>query len=103
MSTCKNLLLDAGCNPSVNDRHATYCPRAFELANHFSEWAGFECNYELLPTRTTRREFVRAYLQALSETAHQLRAAESAPVREDEVDDLMARVDAFRGLPGFYW
>ncbi|KAK1758190.1 kinase-like domain-containing protein [Echria macrotheca] len=85
----------------IDYEHATYCPPAFELANHFAEWAGFECNYDLLPTRSTRREFIRAYLQA--SIAFASVGSHSREVTDGEVDELMSQVDAFRGFPGFYW
>lgn len=94
-------------------RHATYCPAAFELANHFSEWAGFECDYDLLPAKATRRDFIREYLQAHSKLKRgehlQGSSDESAmpperhQVAEAEVNELMDEVDSFRGFPGFYW
>ncbi|KAF5005858.1 hypothetical protein FDECE_7716 [Fusarium decemcellulare] len=95
---------------------------AFELANHFAEWAGFDCDYSLLPTTSTRRDFVREYLRALSDISRQQqndnddgtstsssgaddvpRSADLPPVTEAEVDSLMDQVDAYRGFPGFYW
>ncbi|CAG8971144.1 hypothetical protein HYALB_00010119 [Hymenoscyphus albidus] len=38
----------------IDYEHSTFAPPAFELANHFSEWAGFACNYESLPSRDPR-------------------------------------------------
>ncbi|KAK0740108.1 kinase-like domain-containing protein [Schizothecium vesticola] len=81
----------------IDYEHATYCPQAFELANHFAEWAGFECDYTKLPTRAARRGFVRVYLEAYSEFAA------GATVTDCEIDEIMDQVDAFRGFPGFYW
>ncbi|KAK4450916.1 kinase-like domain-containing protein [Podospora aff. communis PSN243] len=72
----------------IDYEHVTYCPRAFELANHFSEWAGFECDYSRVPTRTTRRGFIRAYLEAYPSLLPGL---------------WLRTVDTFRGIPGFYW
>ncbi|SPO06775.1 related to ethanolamine kinase [Cephalotrichum gorgonifer] len=91
----------------IDYEHATYCPRAFELANHFAEWAGFECDYNLLPTRATRRGFIREYLQAHADLQSESNGPSELPdqpqVTEAEVDELMYQVDAFRGFPGFYW
>jgi len=85
----------------VGCRYATPCERAFDIANHFSEWGGFECDYNLLPTRSVRRDFIRAYLQSFH--AHNRGGRSSAKNLEEEVEALMAEVDAFRGFPGFYW
>ncbi|MBE3049878.1 hypothetical protein IMZ48_46750 [Candidatus Bathyarchaeota archaeon] len=74
------------------------------MANHFAEWAGFDCDYSLLPTTTTRRGFVREYLEA-HKTPGMNGASElnGQLATEAEVDELMRQVDAFRGFPGFYW
>lgn len=84
-------------------RHATYCPRAFELANHFAEWTGFECDYSLLPTRLTRRDFIHEYLAEIARLQQDGDHADIPSVSEAQVDHLMAQVDSFRGFPGFYW
>lgn len=85
----------------IDYEYGTPCERAFDIANHFSEWGGFECDYNLLPTRSVRREFIQAYLESFH--AHNRGGRSSAKVPEEEVEALAAEVDAFRGLPGFYW
>lgn len=80
-------------------RYSTPCERAFDIANHFAEWGGFDCDFNLLPTRSTRREFITAYLESF----HQHRNCFRSATKEAEVDSLMAEVDLFRGVPGFYW
>ncbi|KAI5458301.1 kinase-like domain-containing protein [Mariannaea sp. PMI_226] len=115
---CGNIIMQS---LSVNDRpekaasvkfidyeHSTYCPPAFELANHFAEWAGFDCNYNLLPTTSTRVEFIREYLQAHRDITKERHGTDgptppSSRVTQAEVDQVMADVDSFRGFPGFYW
>ena len=37
-------------------------PRGFDLANFFCEFAGFECDYSLLPDKATREVFYEIYL-----------------------------------------
>ncbi|KAL8695825.1 MAG: hypothetical protein Q9224_003131 [Gallowayella concinna] len=46
----------------IDYEYATPAPAAFDIANHFAEWGGFECNYEALPTRSLRRAFIEEYL-----------------------------------------
>ncbi|RGP80272.1 ethanolamine kinase 1 [Fusarium longipes] len=55
----------------IDYEHATYCPRAFELANHFAEWTGFQCNYDKLPSTSVRRAFIREYLETHAELRRQ--------------------------------
>ncbi|KAH8742149.1 choline/ethanolamine kinase family protein [Cryptosporidium ryanae] len=40
--------------------------RAFDLGNHFCEWAGFSCEWQHLPTDDQLREFVFEYIRNLS-------------------------------------
>ncbi|KAL8924071.1 MAG: hypothetical protein Q9208_004208 [Pyrenodesmia sp. 3 TL-2023] len=83
----------------IDYEYATPAPAAFDLVNHFSEWGGFECDYNVLPTRSVRRAFIDEYLD--SYTSH-------APLpldvdRQTYVEKLFKEVDAYRGVPGLYW
>ncbi|OTB09388.1 hypothetical protein M426DRAFT_6662 [Hypoxylon sp. CI-4A] len=115
---CGNIIVQTVSNSPIHGNvavrfidyeHSTYCSRAFELANHFSEWAGFECEYSKMPTTRIRREFIREYLRACHEITNnpdqvnQISEASRAGSLEAEVSSLMAEVDRYRGFPGFYW
>lgn len=81
----------------IDYEYATPSPAAFDLANHFAEWGGFDCDFSVLPTKAQRSEFIRDYIQAYFGNSS----------NEDEhskaAEDLFAEVDLYRGLPGFYW
>lgn len=95
-------------NPSSNDpivsfidyEYATPAPAAFDIANHFAEWGGFDCDYSALPNRSQRREFLSHYLRSYRSHAP---APEKSPSFEKELNQLFDQVDLFRGIPGFYW
>ncbi|KAI0478739.1 kinase-like protein [Xylariaceae sp. FL0804] len=115
----------------IDYEYATPSPAAFDLANHFAEWGGFECDHSVLPTRAQRADFIRAYAAEYLRLAgggsssknedgeDDARGAEAAPAPapapaeapaaveeaavEEEARKLEREVDAFRGLPGFYW
>lgn len=80
----------------IDYEYATPAPAAFDLANHFAEWGGFDCDFSVLPTRSQRRDFLQAYLVSFNQ--HLARH-----YREEELEQLFQDVDAFRGVPGFYW
>lgn len=93
-----------GCSPvSVNFidyEYATPSPAAFDIANHFAEWGGFDCDFSVLPTVSQRTEFIREYIHSY----FSLVADKPADLDEEaEVAKLCAEVDHFRGVPGFYW
>jgi ethanolamine kinase len=80
----------------IDYEYATPAPACFDIANHFAEWGGFDCDYSAMPTRSTRRSFLHEYLQSFS--AHQNRI-----YKDSDLDELFEQVDRFRGVPGFYW
>jgi ethanolamine kinase len=77
----------------IDYEYATACPAAFDIANHFAEWGGYDCDYTMLPNRTVRRSFLDEYL----------RTSSAVDVDEDIAQDLLNQVDDFRGIPGLYW
>lgn len=94
----------------IDYEYATPSPAAFDIANHFAEWGGFDCDYSMLPTRAQRRTFIREYIQTYRVFASPGRTTsdgsgsqKDGEEQEDQVERLMAEVDLFRGLPGFYW
>ena len=98
----------------IDYEYATAAPSAFDIANHFAEWGGFDCDFSVLPTRAQRRDFLQAYLRSYYEHlrgcgSSQLSGSdgnERGKTGEDLQEDLKqlsGQIDAFRGLPGFYW
>ncbi|KAF1984654.1 kinase-like protein [Aulographum hederae CBS 113979] len=83
----------------IDYEYATPAPAAFDLANHFAEWGGFDCDFSVLPTKSQRRDFLRTYL--LSYNSH-LSPSKQLDV-EQALEQLSNEVDAFRGIPGLYW
>ncbi|KAL8689893.1 MAG: hypothetical protein Q9218_004542 [Villophora microphyllina] len=83
----------------IDYEYATPAPAAFDLANHFAEWGGFECDYTVLPTRSVRRAFIREYLSCYASHAQ-------LPLGMDQStygDRLFNEVNEYRGIPGLYW
>ena len=89
-------------------------PAAFDLANHFSEWAGFECKYANIPTRSQRRAFTECYVESYERhtegflDAHMngdadLQGESTRKALQASVEQLMRDVDNFKGIPGLYW
>lgn len=68
------------------------------MANHFAEWAGYDCDYTAVPTRSQRHAFVGEYVRAYAGFV----GADGWDV-DAEIQKLMHEVNVFRGVPGFYW
>ena len=82
----------------IDYEYATPAPAAFDLANHLAEFAGYDCDYSQVPTRSTRRAFLREYV-----TSYIHHAGLQGVNEEEMVERLYKDVDRFRGLPGFCW
>ncbi|KAK0737665.1 kinase-like domain-containing protein [Apiosordaria backusii] len=88
----------------IDYEYATPSPAAFDLANHFAEWGGFDCDFSVLPTRAQRREFITEYIRAYFAYLGKKKPGASAAVDQNaEAEQLLTEVDHFRGVPGFYW
>lgn len=100
---CANIIQhrnDAGELTSVSFidyEYATPSPAAFDIANHFAEWVGYDCDYAAIPGYSQRLTFVREYIQEYAKLTG------SAMDVEAETAKMMTEVDAFRGVPGFFW
>ncbi|PHH71345.1 hypothetical protein CDD80_5348 [Ophiocordyceps camponoti-rufipedis] len=99
---CANVIIhrSAGVVSSVSFidyEYGTPSPVAFDVANHFAEWAGYDCDYSAVPTRAHRLTFIREYIAAYAKLSG------IDMDQEREVERLMHEVDAFRGVPGFFW
>jgi ethanolamine kinase len=81
----------------IDYEYATPSPAAFDIANHFAEWAGYDCDYNMVPTKSHRHAFISEYVRTYIElTGEPLDHAE-------ETQKLFDEVDIYRGVPGFYW
>lgn len=88
----------------IDYEYATPSPAAFDIANHFAEWAGFECDHSGCPTKSQRRDFIHQYV--VSFYTHAISENEAVGVEIDmkaAIEQLYQQVDNCRGLPGFYW
>lgn len=80
----------------IDYEYATPCPASFDIANHFAEWGGYDCDYNMLPTRSVRRQFIHHYLASYN-------AHSDKPVPENMPQILFDEIDRWRGMPGLYW
>lgn len=87
----------------IDYEYATPSPAAFDIANHFAEWGGFDCDFNVLPTRRQRRDFIAEYVRSYFDLLPGGAADGKAAHLEAEVEKLFREVDLFRGVPGFYW
>lgn len=80
-------------------------PRGFDVANHFIEHAGFECDWSLLPDADTRFRFYRAYQSSLdvyrSRPPSQTDAASAAA--GDSIESMELEVALMTPVSHLWW
>lgn len=105
---CANVIvLPADENPSpdgitpvnfIDYEYAVPAPAAFDIANHLAEWIGYDCDYNMIPTQSVRRQFLTEYTKSYCEHRGLDESSQAEIVAR-----LYADVDRFRGIPGLYW
>ncbi|KAJ1731275.1 hypothetical protein LPJ61_002615 [Coemansia biformis] len=50
----------------IDYEYATYNYRGFDVANHFNEYAGFECDYSRYPTKAAQLRWFKVYLDHIN-------------------------------------
>lgn len=73
----------------VDFEYANFNPRAFDLANHFAECCGFECEWEHFPKRTQMCNFMESYLHAVQRVQAE-QAEQQAVVANSELGATVA-------------
>lgn len=97
---CHNDLLAANIiyNPDSKDvtfidyEYGSFNFRSFDLANHFCEFAGFDCDYSLYPSEEFQRAWIREYLLHYDGQAD-----------ESQVQKVVAEVAVFNIAAHFFW
>ncbi|KAJ1917460.1 hypothetical protein H4219_003203 [Mycoemilia scoparia] len=77
----------------IDYEYGTYNFRGFDIANHFCEYAGFECDYSRYPSKEAQIKWFRTYLEKFSQ---------SIP-KEKELESLYIEVSKFSLASHFYW
>ncbi|KAF8400669.1 hypothetical protein HHK36_013969 [Tetracentron sinense] len=47
----------------IDFEYGSYSYRGYDIGNHFNEYAGFDCDYNLYPDKDEQYHFIRHYLQ----------------------------------------
>ncbi|CAH1763235.1 17755_t:CDS:2 [Entrophospora sp. SA101] len=78
----------------IDYEYGNYSYRGFDIGNHFNEFAGFECNYSMYPSKEFQCQWLKTYL------------TDSYPDKEitDEmIENLYKEVNKFALASHFYW
>ncbi|CAL8263856.1 unnamed protein product [Merluccius merluccius] len=83
----------------IDYEYADYNYQAFDIGNHFNEFAGLsDMDYSRYPSRELQREWLTAYLESYSQAT-----GRPASATEGEVTTLYIQVCKFSLASNFYW
>ncbi|KAG6519792.1 probable ethanolamine kinase [Zingiber officinale] len=77
----------------IDFEYGSYSYRGYDIANHFNEYAGFDCDYSLYPQKETQYHFFRNYLEP--QKPHE--------VPDDDLEALFVETNTFRLASHIYW
>ncbi|XP_077324843.1 ethanolamine kinase 1 [Lithobates pipiens] len=98
---CKNIIYNEkrGDVQFIDYEYAGYNYQAYDIGNHFNEFAGVnEVDYNLYPNRALQLQWLRSYLEAYKEFK-----GFSGEVSEKEVEVLYVQVNQFSLASHFFW
>lgn len=69
-------------------------PRAFDIANHFAEWQGFDCDRSAIPEPSMNNSVMVNWCKGYLNDNN---------ASEQELSGLINEIECYYGMPGFYW
>ncbi|XP_028652995.1 ethanolamine kinase 2 [Erpetoichthys calabaricus] len=98
---CKNIIYNEkeGSVRFIDYEYASYSYQAFDIGNHFNEFAGVsEVDYTLYPSREFQLQWLHTYL-----TAYKQLTKKGEDVSKYEIDTLYVQVNKFALASHFFW
>lgn len=96
MKSAPDHLLPLSENPIqfIDYEYMLPAPRAFDIANHFAEWQGFDCDRSAIPEPTSSNPVMVAWAKGY---------LNDSDASSDEIEALIKEIACYYGMPGFYW
>ncbi|KAJ2796884.1 hypothetical protein H4R20_005382 [Coemansia guatemalensis] len=76
----------------IDYEYAMYNYRGFDIANHFNEYAGFECEYSRYPDKAAQLRWFKVYLEHAN--------LDASP---EALEDMYEEVSIFQLASHYYW
>ncbi|XP_003578170.1 probable ethanolamine kinase [Brachypodium distachyon] len=76
----------------IDFEYGSYSYRGYDIANHFNEYAGFDCDYSLYPDKDVQYHFFRNYL-----------ADRPSEVQMQDLEALYIETNTYRLASHIYW
>jgi ethanolamine kinase len=77
----------------IDFEYGSYNYRGFDIGNHFNEYAGYDCDYSLYPSKEEQYHFIKHYLQP----------DKPDEVSIAEVESVFVETDAYKLASHLYW
>ncbi|KAG6553521.1 hypothetical protein Mapa_004433 [Marchantia paleacea] len=79
----------------IDFEYSSYNYRGYDIANHFNEYAGFDCDYSLYPSKDVQYFFFRHYLNGLS--------SQKVEITEADLSKLYIETNCYALASHIYW
>lgn len=92
-----SLILSVDDVAFIDYEYGAFNYRSFDVANHFCEYAGFDCDYSKYPNEQYQRRWIRIYLEEWS------RLSKTNQSDDDHVEAMFKEVALFSLAAHFFW
>lgn len=98
-----NIIISSNSNNIhfIDYEYSCIAERAFDLANHFCEMAGFQCDYSKLPDTEFRYKFYHTYLTFA--VSSKLQPEANQHLQHDTMKQLDQEVQSFMSTSHLFW
>eukprot|EP00475_Leptophrys_vorax_P005394 TRINITY_DN13269_c0_g1_i2.p3 TRINITY_DN13269_c0_g1~~TRINITY_DN13269_c0_g1_i2.p3 ORF type:complete len:435 (-),score=127.98 TRINITY_DN13269_c0_g1_i2:3931-5235(-) len=83
----------------IDFEYGAFNPRAFDIANHFCECCGFDCDWDQFPSKDKQAIFFKAYLSSWKKTTGDF----TGTVTQEEIDALYEEVRPWALVSHLFW
>ena len=83
----------------IDYEYGAFNYRSFDVANHFCEFSGFDCDYSKYPSKEFQRSWIRIYLQEWARLSGRGHVEPST----DEIEAMLHEVAVFTLAAHFFW
>ena len=93
----KNFIKNDKSVELIDYEYSGYSYRAFDIANHFNEWCGFELIWDNFPNEDTQRRFLKEYLEEFYD------GKKNETELKKEIDKMIEDIKWFDLASNYYW
>ncbi|CEL98118.1 unnamed protein product [Vitrella brassicaformis CCMP3155] len=101
---CGNVFLfEDGSVDFIDFEYCAATERGFDIANHFNECVGFDCDWENYPSKEQQIDFIREYLSVVRYQTNNNSEGCAASTSDSDVESVWEETQAYINASHLFW